>query len=620
YLSAGPFVAAGGAILFDASTSGRRPGLFLRAADGTLSTAVADGDPAPGGGHFIGDFFSFHSLEPGGRIAFVSAAVDGEGGGTPQLYSGRPGGPFQRIVGGGDPLPGYAAPVSSILPPSRINTAGVIVVPVVLADGRMLLLAWNGVALEILAATGDHLSDGEVIERLLIGQPRALLPPLLDDAGNVLFGVIAGSGHVALYRTVLGGAIGSATRLLGAGDLVQGGVLQPFRLQALATDRVGRLAFQAVPAPGPTAMTYSADVGPVPRLVIDPPVPGQPPPAPGPTPPPPSAFPRLAATADGGVVHEYTGGNGGDRLLFATPRVPTDPDPASAYDQVVLVGQSVPSPDGGEYGRPFSPGPGFGGSGPPQTPTRLGSDGDRFVVAIEPTSVNPEILVLFDLRPNRVPGADAGPDQVIECTGPDGAAVTLDGSASTDPEDGALEYAWIGPFGTATGPTPTVTVPLGTWTIVLTVTDAEGATSMDSLIVTVRDTVAPTIAVLAAPDRIWPPDGRLRPVFFAVTTRDRCDPRPAVTLDSITSNDPKFDPANDVAGAAFGTDDRAVLVSAKRTGGIGGRLYVTTYTATDDSGNHASVAASVLVPQSNGNATGSASLGVTKVPGRSKSR
>jgi hypothetical protein len=37
------------------------------------------------------------------------------------------------------------------------------------------------------------------------------------------------------------------------------------------------------------------------------------------------------------------------------------------------------------------------------SPTRLASDGGHLVVAIEPTSLNDEILVLFDLRLDRHP-------------------------------------------------------------------------------------------------------------------------------------------------------------------------------------------------------------------------
>jgi hypothetical protein len=227
---------------------------------------------------------------------------------------------------------------------------------------------------------------------------------------------------------------------------------------------------------------------------------------------------------------------------------------------------------------------------------RLGSDGDRFVVSVEPTSEGPEILVLFDLRPNHAPVAAAGPDQTIECTGPEGAEVLLDAGGSSDPDGDAIEFSWTGgPFGTAEGPAPIVTLPLGTWILTLLVQDPDAATSTDTVVVTVRDSVPPTIEVQAAPNRLWPPDGRLAPVLFGITTQDLCDPQPLVTLLSITSDDPKFDPAVDVGGASFGTDDRLVSLRSKRSGGNGGRTYSVAFEAADHSGNGATATGEVLV-------------------------
>src|SRR6185436_9113568 len=118
--------------------------------------------------------------------------------------------------------------------------------------------------------------------------------------------------------------------------------------------------------------------------------------------------------------------------------------------------------------------------------------------------------------------------------------------------------------------------------------------------VTVRDTVAPTLLVNAVPDRLQPPDGRLAPVVVGITTGDLCDAEPIVTLESITSNDPKFDPDADVSDASYGTADRVLLLRARRTGGIGGRIYTLTYAATDHSGNSAGATTDVLVPQGQG--------------------
>ncbi len=102
---------------------------------------------------------------------------------------------------------------------------------------------------------------------------------------------------------------------------------------------------------------------------------------------------------------------------------------------------------------------------------------------------------------NLPPTAKAGSNQTVESTSPSGASVTLDGTASADPDNNyPLTYSWTGPFGTAEGPNPTVTVPLGVHTITLTVTDSKGASSSpaDTVVVTVQDTAPPSVTLEVA--------------------------------------------------------------------------------------------------------------------------
>jgi hypothetical protein len=86
-------------------------------------------------------------------------------------------------------------------------------------------------------------------------------------------------------------------------------------------------------------------------------------------------------------------------------------------------------------------------------------------------------------------------------------------------------------------------------------------------------------------------------VLVNLATRDVCDPAPAVALTGIDIIDKKpGDPAQDIADAAYGTDDRTFQVRATRAAGGDGRTYTASYTVTDASGNSSSASASILVP------------------------
>jgi acetyl esterase/lipase len=81
------------------------------------------------------------------------------------------------------------------------------------------------------------------------------------------------------------------------------------------------------------------------------------------------------------------------------------------------------------------------------------------------------------------PTADAGDDTTVA----EGDTVTLDASASVDPDGGELTYAWVpgGHLDDPTSPTPTyTTVDDSTETLTLTVTDARGITATDELTIT----------------------------------------------------------------------------------------------------------------------------------------
>ncbi len=102
------------------------------------------------------------------------------------------------------------------------------------------------------------------------------------------------------------------------------------------------------------------------------------------------------------------------------------------------------------------------------------------------------VQILY-VSPNDPPVADAGPDQTVECAGPQGASVNLDGSGSSDVNNDVLTYTWKeGDTILGTGETLAVVLPLGEHEITLTVDDNKGGTAQDTVTASIRDTTPPT--------------------------------------------------------------------------------------------------------------------------------
>lgn len=203
---------------------------------------------------------------------------------------------------------------------------------------------------------------------------------------------------------------------------------------------------------------------------------------------------------------------------------------------------------------------------------------------------------------NEPPTATAGATpRTVECTSPAGADVTLDGSASTDPENNIALFAWRRDSRTGADvggdPVVHVTQPLGvTQPYVLAVVDTEGQASADTTAVTVLDSTAPTItSVSASPATIWPPNHKMVPVRVIAAATDTCGAA-TCTLASITSNE-------SVNGHGDGntavdwqiTGPNTADVRAERSGGGSGRVYTLTVRCTDASGNASTGTTTVAV-------------------------
>lgn len=582
-LGGGPGVAPGGStLLFDARLTNGVRGLFRRDPDGRFAAVALEGDEAPGGGHFDGRFFSFHSISGSGVAAFLGAAPDSPAGTGLVLY--RSGGPAaERLIGVGDPIPGTSALVSGFLPPSPVGPGGEQAIPIVQSDGAAALLGYDGTRLFRVGGAGDVIPGGARVAGLSLGAPsrRISLPPRVEDGpARVLAGLVLDDGRRGLYEMPLSeGGMLAAQRLLGTGDLVEGGILQPFEL--LSFDRGGGtgLAFQAQYDALRRFGTFAAG-GAIPIMRPQDTIPGLGTVA--------DVLPLLALAGEGRLAHGVTLAAGGEALLLRTP---ADPEPVTTV--LAATGASIAGI--GSIRSFRAPG------APPQPVARLGSNGAWGLAAAVSADEGPEAIVFFDARPNTPPFASAGPDVEVVCSAPGGTSVAFDGRGSADPDGDLLTYVWTGPFGTVTGEQPTVILPAGISTITLEVTDARGARATDTLTVSVLDGGPPSLAVAAVPNRLWPPNDELVPVEVSVQVSDRCDPAPRVVLRSVVIMDlAGADPALDVADADLGTDDRSLLLRAARGDAATPRLYALVYVATDARGFSLWRTALVRVPTHQG--------------------
>ena len=129
---------------------------------------------------------------------------------------------------------------------------------------------------------------------------------------------------------------------------------------------------------------------------------------------------------------------------------------------------------------------------------------------------------------NQPPIANAGSDQTVEQTSYQGADVTLDGSGSSDPDGNPLTYSWTWPGGSATGVSPTMSLPLGTTTITLVVNDGTVDSAHDTVVVTVTDTTPPSVDA-GSDITVEQATAAGKEVTLSATVSDICDANPTVT-------------------------------------------------------------------------------------------
>jgi hypothetical protein len=192
------------------------------------------------------------------------------------------------------------------------------------------------------------------------------------------------------------------------------------------------------------------------------------------------------------------------------------------------------------------------------------------------------------------PPTITAPDVVAEATGPSGAAVTYNATA-TDLVDGSDAVTCDHASGS--------TFPLGTTTVQCTATDAHNNTAHKSFLVTVRDTTPPTIvSITASPSNLWPPNHQMINVTVSVIATDLVDPAPMSHIVSVSSNQPLNGTGDgDTSPDWQITGPLTLQLRSERAGGVV-RIYTITIAATDASGNTSQGTVTVTVGDGRGRA------------------
>jgi PKD repeat protein len=187
-----------------------------------------------------------------------------------------------------------------------------------------------------------------------------------------------------------------------------------------------------------------------------------------------------------------------DAAEAALPDVPNTPPVADAdgpytgTEDVVLTFDGLGSSDSDGDPLTYAWDFGDGSTGTGVNPTHVYTAGGTYTVTLivndgkvnsEPSTTTAEITEVNDS-----PVADAGLDHTAVV----GEVVTFDGSGSDDIDGTIIAYYWdFGDDNTGTGETTTHTYgAVGTYTVILTVTDNGGLTDTDEATVTVTDVAA----------------------------------------------------------------------------------------------------------------------------------
>lgn len=187
-------------------------------------------------------------------------------------------------------------------------------------------------------------------------------------------------------------------------------------------------------------------------------------------------------------------------------------------------------------------------------------------------------ITVVDSSPTFVPA----PDVTAVATAPSGVVVNYTVPTATDIVDGDVPVTCAPASGS--------TFAIGTTTVTCSASDSMGQDVETSFLVTVAlDAIKPiltppSLTVTLNPGVLRPPNHTMVTINATIDVTSEDGLSPVVTLVTITSNESDTgldggDAANDIQGAAFGTDDRVFQLRAERAAGGTERIYTVTYKA-----------------------------------------
>ena len=295
--------------------------------------------------------------------------------------------------------------------------------------------------------------------------------------------------------------------------------------------------------------------------------------------------PPVADAGDDGTVKE-----GAATMLNGSMSFDPDGEPVVSYQWTQTAGPAV-TLDDDTSAIPTFVAP-TGTAGQSVTFDLVVSDGK------EPSAPD---AVTIDIVMNSAPVADAAADQTKD----EGSLVTLDGTASSDPDIGdTISYSWNQTGGPAvtlddnTLPMPSFDAPpvagLTAFTFDLTVTDDDSPSGFnpksdtDSVVINVVSINDPPSCELAVADnaRLWPPNHKMVPVSIdGVMDEDPIFNMVTLTVTGVTQDEPingtgDGDSSPD-AMIVVGDPADSVMLRRERAGNANGRVYVVSFSATD---------------------------------------